>query len=83
MKENIKKRVLDEANHILNTKETIRETASKFNISKSTVHNDLSRRLKDIDENLSKSINEIFDNHERTKHLKGGESTKAKYKKGD
>ena len=41
MKENIKKRVLDEANHILNTKETIRETASKFNISKSTVHNDL------------------------------------------
>ena len=82
MKEFIKKRVLDEANHILNTKDTIRKTADKFNISKSTVHNDLSKRLKDIDKNLSRSINEIFENHERTKHLKGGESTKAKYKKG-
>ncbi len=82
MKEFIKKRVLDEANHILNTKDTIRKTADKFNISKSTVHNDLSKRLKDIDKNLSRSINEIFENHERTKHLRGGESTKAKYKRG-
>ena len=82
MKEFIKKRVLDEANHILNTKDTIRKTADKFNISKSTVHNDLSKRLKDIDKNLSKSINEIFENHERTKHLRGGESTKTKYKRG-
>ena len=83
MNEIIKKRVLNEANHILQTKDTIRSTAKVFDVSKSTVHNDLSRRLKDIDENLSKSINEIFDNHERTKHLRGGESTKAKYKKGD
>ena len=82
MKEFIKKRVLDEANHILNTKDTIRKTADMFKISKSTVHNDLSKRLKDIDKNLSKSINEIFENHERTKHLRGGESTKAKYKRG-
>ena len=82
MKEFIKKRVLDKENHILNTKDTIRKTADKFNISKSTVHNDLSKRLKDIDKNLSRSINEIFENHERTKHLRGGESTKAKYKRG-
>ncbi|MFR5856544.1 MAG: sporulation transcriptional regulator SpoIIID [Bacilli bacterium] len=82
MKENIKNRVLKEANHILNTKDTIRETADKFNISKSTVHNDLSTRLKDIDKNLSKSIEEIFESHDRTKHIRGGEVTKAKYKKG-
>ena len=82
MKENIKNRVLKEANHILNTKDTIRETADKFNISKSTVHNDLSTRLKDIDKNLSKSIEEIFESHDRTKHIREGEVTKAKYKKG-
>lgn len=82
MKEKIKNRVLKEANHVLNTKDTIRETADKFNISKSTVHNDLSTRLKDIDENLSKSIEEIFESHDRLKHLRGGEVTKAKYKKG-
>lgn len=82
MKENIKNRVLKEANHILNTKDTIRETADIFNISKSTVHNDLSTRLKDIDKNLSKSIEEIFESHDRTKHIRGGEVTKAKYKKG-
>ena len=82
MKENINRRVIDEAKHILNTRDTIRKTAEKFNVSKSTVHIDLSERLKKIDNRLSNSINEIFQDHDKTKHLRGGQVTKEKYKRG-
>lgn len=82
MNKNIKQRVLQEANHILTTNETIRNTASKFNVSKSTVHADLSKRLEKIDENLQKEINNIFKDHDKVKHLRGGEVTKQKYKRG-
>lgn len=82
MNKNIKQRVLEEANHILTTNETIRNTASKFNVSKSTVHADLSKRLEQIDENLQKEINNIFKDHDKVKHIRGGEVTKQKYKRG-
>ena len=81
MNEIIKKRVLNEANHILQTKDTIRSTAKVFDVSKSTVHNDLSERLKKIDKNIAESINEIFQDHDRNKHIRGGQITKEKYKK--
>lgn len=83
MNENIKKRVLEEANHILKTQDTIRNTASIFSVSKSTVHNDLNTRLKKIDENLSNEISKIFKSHEESKHIRGGEATKEKYRRGN
>lgn len=83
MNEIIKKRVLKEANHILQTKDTIRSTAKVFDISKSTVHTDLNKRLKEIDQNLANQINNIFKDHEETKHIRGGEATKEKYKRGN
>ena len=83
MNEIIKKRVLNEANHILQTKDTIRSTAKVFDVSKSTVHTDLNQRLKEIDKTLANQINDIFKNHEETKHIRGGEATKEKYKRGN
>ena len=76
---NIKERILKEANHILQTKDTIRLTAEKFKISKSTVHKDIQERLKNINSDLHKKIEEILQYHISTRHIKGGESTKAKY----
>ena len=70
------KRVLNIANHIINTKETIRETAKKFNISKSTVHKDLQERLYQIDINKYNIIKKIMNEHIETRHIKGGESTR-------
>lgn len=78
----IKSRVLNEASHVINTKDTIRVTADKFNVSKSTVYNDLSDRLKKLDNDLSKKINNIFKTHDKYKHIRGGEVTKNKYKRG-
>ena len=76
---NIKERILKEANHIISTRETIRETAEKFKISKSTIHKDLQERLLLINADLHKQVNRIFNEHNIYKHLKGGQSTKEKY----
>ena len=75
------KRVLNIANHIIDTKETIRETAKKFNISKSTVHKDLQERLYQIDINKYNIIKEIMNEHIETRHIKGGESTRQLFER--
>lgn len=77
----ITKRVLDEANFILETKKTIREIAKIFNVSKSTVHKDLHERLIDIDLKLFNEVDNILKYHIDIRHIRGGESTKRKYKK--
>jgi putative DeoR family transcriptional regulator (stage III sporulation protein D) len=74
------KRVIDEANYMLKTKETIREIAKIFNVSKSTVHKDLHERLVDIDYKLYEEIDSILKYHIDIRHIRGGESTKKKYK---
>lgn len=70
------KRVIKVANHIINTKDTIRETAKKFNISKSTVHKDLQERLYQIDIDKYNIVKKIMSEHIETRHIKGGESTR-------
>lgn len=75
------KRVIDEANYMLDTKQTIREIARIFNVSKSTVHKDLHERLFEIDSCLFEKIDSILKYHIDIRHIRGGESTKKKYKK--
>ena len=70
------KRVIEIANHIIDTKETIRETAKKFDISKSTVHKDIQERLCQIDIIKYNIVKNILNEHTETRHIKGGESTR-------
>ena len=67
--------------YILDNNATVRATAKKFGISKSTVHKDLNERLYNIDIKLYNKINEILEEHIKTRHIKGGESTRLKYLK--
>ena len=76
MSKDIIERVNNIANHILNTKDTIRKTAQIFGVSKSTVHKDLKERLILIDKNKYLRIQKIMDEHIETRHIKGGESTR-------
>lgn len=76
---NIKRRVLNESEYILETKETVREIAKMFKVSKSTVHKDLQERLKDINEDIYLKVNEILNYHTKIRHIRGGESTRIKY----
>ena len=68
---------------MLETNETIREIATVFNVSKSTVHKDLHERLANINSDLYLQIDSILKYHIDVRHIRGGESTKKKYKKVD
>lgn len=79
MNKEIIKRVEEEANYILKTKQTIRKIAEKFGISKSTVHKDIGERLKKIDSKKYEIVQNIFREHIEVRHILGGQSTKIKY----
>ena len=53
MYEYIEDRVLEVANYIVESGATVRQAAKKFGISKSTVHKDMSERLRYIDPNVA------------------------------
>ena len=75
----IKDRVTRIADYIISTKSTIRQSAKKFNISKSTVHKDIREKLIKIDYNKYLKVIDIFKKHLEVRHILGGESTKRKY----
>lgn len=79
MNKNIIKRVLEEANYMVKTSSTVREMASIFKVSKSTVHKDLHERLADIDDRLYIEVEKILKYHTDVRHIRGGQSTKRKY----
>ena len=81
MKVDISERAVTFAKHILDSGDTVRQTAFIFGISKSTVHYDVSHRLKKIDFNLYKKVNKILEKNFNEKHIRGGNSTKNKYLK--
>lgn len=76
MSKEIINRVIKVADHIIETKDTIRKTAKIFNISKSTVHKDIQERLNIIDNNKYLQVKKIMNEHLETRHIKGGESTR-------
>ena len=79
MNSTIIKRVIEEANYIIKTGKTVRELASIFNVSKSTVHKDLHERLLEIDKEKYIEVDNILKYHIDIRHLRGGESTRRKY----
>lgn len=81
MKEEIAYRVIKFASHICETHDTIRKTAKIFGYSKSTVHNDVSVKLKRIDNNLYIKAQKILQENFAEKHIRGGMATKSKYHK--
>ncbi len=76
---NINERVLKETDYLIDTNKTIREIAKKFQVSKSTVHKDLSDRLKKINRERYLEVKKILDYHLKIRHIRGGIATKQKY----
>ncbi len=69
------------AEYIVENKATVRATAKKFCISKSTVHKDVAERLKKINPSLYANVKEVLDQNKAERHIRGGLATKQKYKK--
>ena len=76
----IEERAVKLAHYIIDSKDTVRGTAKRFGISKSTVHKDVSERLKKINPGLAKEVREILDENKAERHIRGGLATKLKYK---
>ena len=65
--------------YIAETGATVRQCAGKFNISKSTVHTDVTKRLGGIDRNLQAKVRRVLDINKTERHLRGGEATRRKF----
>lgn len=67
--------------YIIDNNETIRGCAKYFDISKSTVHNDISKKLKTINKFLYYSVYRVLNRNLEERHIRGGVATKEKYLK--
>ena len=65
--------------YILDNNATVRATAKKFGISKSTVHKDVSERLIKIQPQLYSEVKKILEKTKQERHIRGGMATKKKY----
>ena len=73
-------RVIKEAKYIIETNSTVRAAAEHFKISKSTVHKDVTERLKEIDKQLFGEVRKVLNFNLSERHIRGGMATKNKYK---
>ncbi len=79
MQDYIQRRVMEISNYIIESSATVRQTASVFGVSKSTVHKDMTERLPQINEMIASRVRDILDTNKAERHLRGGEATKRKY----
>jgi len=79
MKPYIEERAVQVASFIINSNATVRETAKKFGISKSTVHKDVTERLQNIDPKLAGEARHVLEVNKSERHIRGGLATKEKY----
>ena len=79
MTDTIGKRACDLAVYMIETGATVRAAALHFGISKSTVHKDLSHRLKQINPSLYVQVRQVLDLNKQERHIRGGMATKRKY----
>ena len=79
MKEYIEERAVAIANYIIDYHATVRQTAKKFGISKSTVHKDVTERLETINKTLARQARKVLDINKSERHIRGGMATKEKY----
>ncbi|TCT14003.1 putative DeoR family transcriptional regulator (stage III sporulation protein D) [Natranaerovirga pectinivora] len=79
MKQYIEERAIDIANYIIEANATVRQTAKKFGISKSTVHKDVTERLTLINPSLAMKARKVLDVNKSERHIRGGLATKEKY----
>lgn len=79
MKDYIEERVILFANYIIENCATVRSTAKNFNISKSTVHKDISERLPRINKALASRARQVLETNKQERHIRGGMATRKKY----
>lgn len=72
-------RAITFAHYIIENNTTVRATAKEFHISKSTVHKDVTERLKRMNPLLYHQVKEVLDKNKSERHIRGGIATREKY----
>jgi len=78
---NVEKRCVEIGEYIRDTGATVRQAAAVFGISKSTVHIDVTKRLRDIDKLLYDDVKTVLEENKAQRHIRGGLATREKYSK--
>ena len=79
----IESRVLDIASYIVETGTTVRAAARIFGVSKSTVHKDVTERLRQINKTLADQVAAVLETNREERHIRGGRATYLKYHGAD
>lgn len=77
----IYERAVSIGNYVVEKEATVRQAAMEFNVSKSTVHKDITERLLVESPELQKDVQKILTKNKEERHIRGGEATKRKYLK--
>ena len=79
MRDYIEQRALEIGEYIVEEGATVRQTAKKLGISKSTVHKDVTERLEQVNASLARETRKVLDINKSERHIRGGQATKVKY----
>ena len=79
LRDSVHTRAVTLANYIIDTGATVRQCAKIFGISKSTVHKDVTDRLKITDLTLYENVQKVLAKNKAERHIRGGIATKNKY----
>ena len=79
MRTDIEERACDLALYIIEHRGTVRAAAKQFGISKSTVHKDVSTRLRAVSPGLFAQVQAVLARNKAERHLRGGAATRRKY----
>ena len=77
----LEKRTVILGEYIVEHGSTVRDAAKSFGISKSTVHKDVSQRLKRINPQLYREVKQVLEHNKAQRHIRGGLATREKYRR--
>lgn len=81
MTDTVDERARELGSYIAEEGATVRQAARRFGISKSTVHKDVTGRLKSVNPALYAQVRAILDINKSERHIRGGMATKKKYER--
>lgn len=79
MRQSVEDRAAMLGEYIIENNATVRGAAQKFGISKSTVHKDVSQRLRTLNPSLYRQVRTVLDTNKSERHIRGGLATRKKY----
>ncbi len=80
MKSDTDNRAVILGRYIADTGATVRQCAAVYNVSKSTVHSDVTKSLRALDIDLYEKVRLVLDINKNERHIRGGLATKEKYR---